>query len=259
MNQSKPQLILLVDDDANFREIFSAKMKAAGFLVETAASAVEGIKKAKELKPALILMDIRMPDIDGVEAIGRLKASPETKDIKIICLSGFGEPREEVQAVDVKFAGEIGAVSYLRKTDNLELLMENIKKFLPKIPVILLVDDDANFREIFSMKLKAAGFAVELAEDGLGGIEKAKILKPDLILMDIKMPGIDGVEATSRIKEDSVTKDIKVVFLTSVGESREEGKDIDTKMSGEIGALGYMRKTDNLDVLMENIKKFIEQ
>jgi len=129
----------------------------------------------------------------------------------------------------------------------------------PNSQLILLVDDEADFREIFSMKLKAAGFVVELAEDGLQGIEKAKILKPDLILMDVKMPGMDGVEALSRIKADLSISKTKVVFLTSYGEPLpvEEIQKNDRKFAQELGAMDYIRKSDDLDEIVNVIKKIL--
>lgn len=123
--------------------------------------------------------------------------------------------------------------------------------------VILVVDDEANFREIFSAKLGQAGFKVETAESALAGIEKAKRIKPDLILLDIRMPEVNGVDAMMRIKEDPSIKDIKVVFLTSAGDPQLQAEGSDEKFAVEIGASGYVRKTDDLDAIVEKIKSYL--
>ncbi|MEK7547095.1 MAG: response regulator [Patescibacteria group bacterium] len=125
--------------------------------------------------------------------------------------------------------------------------------------LILIVDDEAYFREIFSTKLGAEGFRVETAESGEEGIKKAKESKPDLILMDVKMPVMDGVAAVMKMKEDPETKNMKVVFLTSFGSLEEEMQNLNVRLSKEIGAAGFVKKTDDLDALVLKIKSFVQQ
>jgi CheY-like chemotaxis protein len=81
-------------------------------------------------------------------------------------------------------------------------------------PLVLVVDDFADAREMYGEYLKFCGFRVAEAQNGVEAIEKAKKLKPDLILMDLSMPVVDGWEATRRLKADSTTKGIPVVALT---------------------------------------------
>jgi CheY-like chemotaxis protein len=128
---------------------------------------------------------------------------------------------------------------------------------MPEQPLILIVDDDPNFREIFSMKLKAAGYRIETAENGSQGVEKIKSLKPNLVLMDVKMPVMDGPTAVLRLRDDPATKDVKVAFLTSLGDPRTEMQEINIKFSEDFGAQGYLKKTDDLAVLVEKVKQFL--
>lgn len=129
---------------------------------------------------------------------------------------------------------------------------------MSETPFILLVDDEEDFREIFKTKLLEAKFLVEIAKSGEEGNKKAKELKPDLILMDVKMPGMDGVEAAMKLKEDPETKNLKVVFLTNLGSIEEEAQQINKYYSQEIGAAGYVRKTDDLDIVVNKVRKFFE-
>ena len=124
-------------------------------------------------------------------------------------------------------------------------------------PLILVVDDEPDFREIFSAKLTAEGFRVETAENGQVGLDKAKQLKPNLILMDVKMPVMDGASAVLKLREDPEIKDTKVAFLTSLGDPRLEIQDVNRKFSEQFGAQGYLKKTDDLDVLVSKIKGFL--
>jgi len=126
-------------------------------------------------------------------------------------------------------------------------------------PLIFIVDDDPNFREIFSMKLSSAGFRVVEAEDGAECLEKMKKFKPDLILLDVQMPKMNGIETFLRIKEDRENSDVRVIFLTVLGDPRLDIQEINRRFSKEIGAVGYIRKTDSLDVLLENIQAILQQ
>jgi len=124
-------------------------------------------------------------------------------------------------------------------------------------PLILVVDDEPDFREIFGTKLRAEGYRVETAENGETGLKKIKDLKPDLVLMDVKMPIMDGATAVLKMRDDPDMKDIKVAFLTSLGDPRLEMQEINEKFSKQFGAQGYLKKTDDLDVLCEKIKEFL--
>jgi len=124
---NNPPLILIVDDEENFRDIFSSELKAVGYAVETAQNGEDGFKVAKESKPDLILMDMEMPILNGAEAVMKLKNDPETAQIKVVFLTNYGDPRREMTEADVHFSKEIGAVDYLRKTDDMEEIITRIK------------------------------------------------------------------------------------------------------------------------------------
>jgi two-component system, cell cycle response regulator DivK len=81
-------------------------------------------------------------------------------------------------------------------------------------PLILVVDDYDDAREMYAEYLVFCGFRVAEARNGNEALEQAFTLKPDLILMDLSLPGMDGWEATRQLKADDRTKDIPVVALT---------------------------------------------
>ncbi len=124
-------------------------------------------------------------------------------------------------------------------------------------PLILVVDDEPSFLEIISIKLNTAGYRVEVAANGAIGVKKAKELKPDLILMDVQMPVKNGVDAVAELQAKPETKKIKVVFLTSFADSRPDAIDTDTKFAKEIGAVGFIRKTDDLDNILARVKEYL--
>jgi len=80
------------------------------------------------------------------------------------------------------------------------------------MPTVLIVDDEANIRELVTLYLTAAGFTVESARDGLEAIEKVRALAPDLVVLDIMLPGATGVEVTAQLREFSR---VPIVMLTA--------------------------------------------
>ena len=83
-----------------------------------------------------------------------------------------------------------------------------------KMPVILVVDDYQDAREMYAEYLQYSGFRVAEARNGNEAVDQAFALKPDLILMDLSLPGMDGWEATRRLKADESTRHIPIVALT---------------------------------------------
>ena len=128
-----------------------------------------------------------------------------------------------------------------------------------KAPLILLVDDEKDFLEIFATKLMAAGFEVVGAMSGEDALESLKQVKPDLILLDVQMPGLNGVDTLSKIKSDPGFKNTKVAFLTNYGEPLpvKELLENDKKFAKEIGAMDYIKKSDDLDDVVKHVKDIL--
>ncbi len=82
-------------------------------------------------------------------------------------------------------------------------------------PLVLIVDDYPDCRDMYGMYLALAGFRVLKARDGFEALAIARDELPDLILMDLGLPGIDGCEVTRRLKQDRATRDVPVVALTA--------------------------------------------
>ena len=127
---AKPAKLLIVDDDKDFAEVLATKFKASGFEVTTASDGEAGVKKAKESQPDLILMDVKMPKMDGVAAMIKLREDPATKNIRVILLTAFGDPQPEIYKNDARFAKELGASEYLLKTQDLDEIVVRVKELL---------------------------------------------------------------------------------------------------------------------------------
>ncbi len=104
------------------------------------------------------------------------------------------------------------------------------------MPKILLVEDNEMNRDMLSRRLERKGYDVEMAVDGRQGVEKAKTLAYDLVLMDMSLPEIDGWEATRELRADPTTKELPIIALTAHAMSGDREKaleagcnDYDTK------------------------------
>ena len=119
------------------------------------------------------------------------------------------------------------------------------------MPKILYIEDDPNNRALVRRLLMAYDFDVEESDNAVDGIEKAKSVNPDLILMDISMPGMDGLTATTKIRETDGISTIKVIALTA---NAMEG---DREMTLEAGCDGYISKPINVDTFIDEISEYL--
>jgi DNA-binding response OmpR family regulator len=101
--------ILIIEDDKFLRELIAKKLNEEGFGVDEAVDGEEGLRKSKEGKPNLILLDLILPGIDGFEVLAKIKQDPEIKSIPVIILSNLG------QKEDIEKGIKLGAFDYLVK------------------------------------------------------------------------------------------------------------------------------------------------
>lgn len=113
---------------------------------------------------------------------------------------------------------------------------------------ILVVDDEANIRELYRVELAEEGYEVELAENGLEALRKLESGRPDLVTLDVKMPGLDGIEVLRRIRQ--VNASLPVLLLTAFGEFRQ---DFNTWASD-----AYIVKSADLSELKATVRKLLE-
>jgi len=121
----KVKTILLIEDDPFLIDIYTTKLEERGFKVEIATNGEEGIIKAQETKPNLIVLDIVLPQIDGWEILKEIKANPNLKKIPVVILSNLGQKSEVEKGI------KLGAVKYLIKAHfTPSEVIEEIKKVL---------------------------------------------------------------------------------------------------------------------------------
>ncbi|MDP3697653.1 MAG: response regulator [Candidatus Taylorbacteria bacterium] len=120
--------ILLVDDELELIDIYTATLKDAGYVVITAIDGPEGLEKARTEKPDLILLDLKMPKMSGLQVLAKLKADQELKNIKVIFLTAFSDPL--IPAIDVTFSQYMGATDLIKKGISLADFVSKVRSYV---------------------------------------------------------------------------------------------------------------------------------
>jgi signal transduction histidine kinase/DNA-binding response OmpR family regulator len=200
--------VLAIDDDEAARDLIRRFLAAEGYRVLTAADGTEGLRLAREHSPDLITLDVIMPDVDGWTVLERLKADAELEKIPVILLTMTDER-------NLGFA--LGASQYLTKPIDRERLAEALRLHqgdAHSAPA-LIVDDDADAREVLRRGLERAGWAVLEADNGRVGLERLAEAMPGLILLDLMMPEMDGFEFVAELRRHETWRSIPVVVITA--------------------------------------------
>jgi CheY-like chemotaxis protein len=121
------------------------------------------------------------------------------------------------------------------------------------MPKILVADDERDIRELIGFTLRIAGFEVVLVADGVEAIEQAPLEKPDLILLDVRMPKVTGYDVCRHLKEDPATSAIPIVFLSAKGQDGEIQEGLDS------GAVEYIVKPFTPDDLTEQVRDVLQR
>ena len=256
--------ILIVEDEDAFASILSIKFRLEGFEVALAANGRDGLKKIKEWRPDLILLDIVMPKMNGYEVLENLQKN--NNKIPVIVISNSG------QDVELEKIKKMGAADYIIKTQiEPGVVVQKVNKLLNMAMVealkkvspggetetnsggvkVLLVEDDSFLRDVCYKKLIKEGFNVAAAVDGEEALKKVESFMPEIVLLDIILPAIDGFEVLKEIRshKNKLIKNVPVIMLTNLGQEEDSRKALD------LGANDYLVKAHfTTDEIVEKIK-----
>ncbi len=173
--------ILVVDDEANIRELLTQEFTEAGYAVVTAANGREAVAEVRRQRPDLVVLDVMMPEMNGFDVAAVLRNDPQTLDIPIIILS-IVQDRER--------GFRLGVDRYLTKPIDTDVLFREVGALLEQRKShkrVLVVDEDATAVKTLTEVLKARGYSVTEAH-GHDLFEKAKMLQPDIIMLSSSDP-----------------------------------------------------------------------
>jgi GAF domain-containing protein/CheY-like chemotaxis protein len=204
--------VLVIDDEAAVRDLMQRFLVKEGFRVVTASGGEEGLRRAREVQPDAITLDVMMPGMDGWAVLTALKADPDLADIPVVMLT----------IVDDKNLGyALGASDYLTKPIDRERLVTVLHRYRRDLPV-LVVDDDADLRALLRRMLEPEGYTVIEADNGRTALERLREVTPSVVVLDLMMPEMDGFEFVAEFRGREAWRAIPIVVVTAKGLSRDD-------------------------------------
>jgi DNA-binding response OmpR family regulator len=235
--------ILCVDDDVDILELLKEYFTERGFVVLTATNGVEAFLQVQRWRPKAVILDLFMPRLGGIGALGRIKALHP--DAVVLLVSGMGTALELVTEAGLSVAGaftkplDLARISEALGRAGVVAPAALVKgEAAPaRRPVrarVLVVDDELEFRKVLAEHLEDRGFAVMEAQAGEEALDRMPDFRPHIVLMDVMMAGMGGVEALRRIK--AASPETCVIMVTAV-------EDIDAARGAlALGASDYVTK-----------------
>jgi PAS domain S-box-containing protein len=248
--------VLIVDDEENICKRLQRELKKEGFEVEYTTSPLGIIErlydaKRKEKPYDLLLLDLRMPKVCGLELLKRIREAH--LDLDVIIITGYGDEDGAMEAI------RLGAVDYLRKPISLEDLHTAIFRIQQKRAVeakqvlrhsILVVDDEKDMCTRIKRELDREGYETAVAYDGVEGLDYFKNYRVDVVIADIRMPKMDGLEMLKACRE--ITHDFASIIITGHG-------DHETAIEAlKLGVSNYLKKPISLEELVVSVNKGTE-
>ena len=199
--------VLVIDDDADAREIIALQVQEAGARAVLAASGEEGLRMARASRPDAITLDLLMPGMSGMDVLHALKSDPLLCAVPVIVVS--------VAAAE---AGSLlGAVDVVEKPLDRDDLRRALARQLGSTHEmdVLVVEDDAATRELLREQLLEAGVSrVHMAADGREALQLMEHQTPQLVLLDLMMPGMGGLAFLRALRLDVRWVHLPVVVVS---------------------------------------------
>jgi len=244
--------VLLIEDDKIAQRSLKRVIDKEGYTTFVASDGYEGLNLFKGKKPGIVITDIKMPHIDGMEVMHTVKdISPSTE---VILITAYGDYDTAILAL------REGVLDYLKKPVDLDQLILSLGRAREKIAErrkisiktrLLVLEDDKNTRDKLARIFQKEGYEVFTGGDGGEGIKIFSEEKIDILLVDIKMPKKNGLEVLHEVK--NISKDCEVIMLTGYG-------DEETAIQAmRDGAINYVRKPIDLNQLILATQKAVDK
>ncbi|MEH1946353.1 MAG: PAS domain S-box protein [Nostoc sp.] len=251
--------VLIIEDSVAAADQITRYLSEMGMQPIIYPQGEGAVEEVLRVQPALIILDLQLPNLSGWEVLNQLKTNPKTKDIPTIIISVVDEHSKGLAQ---------GAFEYLVKPITRAQLQLTIEKLqhparsdspnlivVPEIflddPLILLAEDNQPNIDTMSAYLESRGYHLILANNGQQAIDLVRVQRPDLIVMDIQMPGMDGLEAIRHIRNDRQFVHIPIIALTALAMPGDR----ETCLAA--GANEYLAKPVKLKQLVTTIQQLL--
>jgi HAMP domain-containing protein/signal transduction histidine kinase/CheY-like chemotaxis protein len=233
------RVLLVIEDDLNFAGILLDMARSQGFKGIAASRSDVGLMLAKEFKPAAIMLDIRLPVMDGWTVLDRLKRDPETRHIPVHMMSV-----EEGQHKSLK----LGAIAYLQKpvsSESLSKALSDIKNFIERpVKHLLLIEADEMQRHSIVDLIGNSDVSTTAVSSGAAALEAVKSGHFDCVVLDMGLPDISGLELLEQIRREAPNTYLPIVIY--VGKELSPQEEIQLQQLAETTVVREVRTPERL-------------
>ena len=205
----KCERVLIVDDEKNMRRTLSDILRREGYDTTVAATGEEAVELCSTGDFDVILMDVRMPGLNGVDAFRQIRRNKE--GVRVILMTAFGLDDLKRAALDE------GVIAFLPKPLDLEKTIDLIRDV--RETAILVVEEDESIAEALSTELIDQGYRVTVTASPHDALELVEQIRFDLIFLDVNLPAMNGLELYLAIKE--ITPTSVAIMMTGMEEEFE--------------------------------------
>jgi two-component system, NtrC family, sensor kinase len=244
--------VLIVDDSLTVRMDLAEAFAAAGFQPLPCGTAREAREALSRQEVDLIVLDVILPDADGIDLLKEWRAAAATSGIPVLLLSSEDEVKDRIRGL------QTGANDYVGKPYDRSYVVAKARELVPAgrggspgRACVLIIDDSPTFREKLGGALAAAGHDVLTAPTGEEGLRLAATSRPVAILVDGVLPGIDGATVIRRVRLDSALRRTPCLLLTASEGAGAELRALDA------GADAFVRKEEELAVILARLASLL--
>lgn len=244
--------VLVVEDDETARKQLAKAIQKEGYEVQVAEDGRAGVERFKEELPEIVITDLKMPGIDGLEVLSTVKRiSP---DVQTILVTAFGGTDTVVSAL------REGALDYLKKPLDLEQLSAALGRARGRIaeckkgasfPTILLAEDEGEIRQSLARLLEQKGWKVLAAADGEEAMRVFGETKIDIVILDHHMPKKDGLQVLHEMR--GLSDDFEAIMLTGYSDETNVIKALQGR------AMSFLKKPMDFDLIALSVEEAMEK
>src|SRR5580704_9593962 len=241
---------LIVDDSLTVRMDLKEAFEAAGMEARLCGTVGEAREALERGSYAVLVIDVLLPDGDGVELLAEVRRNQATAETPIMLLSTEAEVRDRIRGL------KTGADEYVGKPYDRAYVIARAKELVrrkgrgrevPTARSVLIIDDSVTFREALRAALAEAGYDVVVAASGEDGLRAAAEHPPSAIIVDGVLPGLDGTGVIRTVRLDAALRAVPCVLLTGSEGTGAELRALDA------GADAFVRKEEELGVILAKL------
>ncbi|HVY18721.1 MAG TPA: response regulator [Bauldia sp.] len=242
-------MILIVDDSLTVRMDLAEAFEATGFKTLPCGTLGEARAALAAETIALAVLDVLLPDGDGIDFLAELRANPDTAAIPVLMLSSEAEVKDRVRGL------KTGADEYVGKPYDDKYVVAKARELLRTRQTqsgdqqtVMVVDDSLTYRQTLAEAIAGDGYAVLLAGSGEEALRMLALRRPDAIVVDGVLPEMDGATLIRRVRLDAALRGLPCLLLTA---SHERGVEL---RALEAGADAFVQKDEDVSVVLAKLK-----